>query len=300
MSLFTEQSSASSPSLSISLINELLRASLGEFTGMDTEDREYTSLEALWGYELGDNKKKSTKADVGKSVPATTSDVESFNSSWYKDAFNYWEDEEVCPITDDGVLGGYGALTETDTRDSNAFLDVLKQIRPQLKFDVVADCGAGIGRVTKNLLLSRFSNVHLVEQSPRLLAAAPSYLGQENNGRITCIVTGLQDFNPTPNTYDVIWIQWVIGHLHDIDFVHFFRRCSLGLKPGGVIVLKDNTTTNCAFLVDKVDSSIARHAEYIRILIRLAGLNIVVEQVQKDFPEELLPVTMFAISSPPP
>jgi AdoMet dependent proline di-methyltransferase len=47
-----------------------------------------------------------------------------------------------------------------------------------------------------------------------------------------------QDFNPEPNTYDVIWIQWVIGHLADLDFISFFKRCAKGLKPGGAIVLK--------------------------------------------------------------
>jgi 2-polyprenyl-3-methyl-5-hydroxy-6-metoxy-1,4-benzoquinol methylase len=41
--------------------------------------------------------------------------------------------------------------------------------------------------------------------------------------------------------YDVIWIQWVVGHLTDDDFVDFFLRCRKGLKPGGVIVLKENT-----------------------------------------------------------
>ena len=287
--------------LSIKLINDLLTGVLGKFTGMDTEDREYSNLEQLWGYEL-DGKKRSlpetdksvvTKGPTGAQAEGAPEHI------WYKDAFNYWEDEEICPITDDGVLGGYGSLTEMDTRDSNIFLDTLASKCPLLKFDTVADCGAGIGRVTKNLLLSRFNKVDLVEQSPRLMAAAPGYLGPDSIGRIECVVQGLQDFAPSPNTYDVIWIQWVIGHLHDIDFVHFFRRCAAGLRPGGIIALKDNSTESCAFLVDKEDSSIARHTEYIRILLRLAGLNILMEQRQTDFPEELLPVTMFAIAPPP-
>jgi hypothetical protein len=63
-----------------------------------------------------------------------------------------------------------------DTRDSNVFLDKLLLARPGLQLDRVADCGAGIGRVTKNLLLPRCRVVDLVEQSPRLLAAAPAYL----------------------------------------------------------------------------------------------------------------------------
>ncbi len=53
--------------------------------------------------------------------------------------------------------------------------------------------GAGIGRVSKHLLLHRFQHVDLIEQSPRLLAAAPEYIGvQDGSERVTCIVQGLQ------------------------------------------------------------------------------------------------------------
>jgi protein N-terminal methyltransferase len=286
--------------LSIKFINELLLASMGKIHGMDTEDREYSSILALWGYELHKNKhniKASKKSKASASLVIAEADIDKEGErKWYNDAFNYWENSEICPISDDGVLGGYGKLTPLDTRDSNVFLDAIKAQRPELQFDVAADCGAGIGRVTKNLLLSRFKEVHLVEQSPRLLAAAPEYIGAGANERIKCIVVGLQDFNPEPNAYDVIWIQWVIGHLHELDFVTFFRKCAKGLRPGGIIALKDNTTENCTFLVDKDDSSVARHLEYIRILLRLAGLDILLEQRQMDFPEELFPVTMFALA----
>lgn len=53
------------------------------------------------------------------------------------------------------------------------------------------DCGAGIGRVTKHLLLERFDSVDIVEQSPRLLRAAPKYVGRERD-RTTCVCVGLQ------------------------------------------------------------------------------------------------------------
>ena len=73
-------------------------------------------------------------------------------------------DSSNCPVSDDGVLQGYGLLTPLDVRDSNIFLDQLQQSFPALQFDHVADCGAGIGRVTKHLLLPRFRHVDLVEQ----------------------------------------------------------------------------------------------------------------------------------------
>lgn len=115
---------------------------------------------------------------------------------WYNKAFQYWESEENCPISDDGVLGGYGKVTPMDTRDSNLFLDKLISQRFGLELNNVADCGAGIGRVTKNLLLPRCKHIDLIEQSPRLLHAAPQYLAsgisEDNSSKLSYINIGLQ------------------------------------------------------------------------------------------------------------
>lgn len=106
-------------------------------------------------------------------------------------------------------------MTPMDVKDSNKFLDELSALRPGFNFDKAAgtrmiflndytialpkffhpirrlDCGAGIGRVTKLLLLKRFNNVDMVEQSPRLLNAAPAYIGPDT-ARATPVLLGLQ------------------------------------------------------------------------------------------------------------
>lgn len=43
----------------------------------------------------------------------------------------------ICFIepADDGVLGGYGALTPVDVVGSNSMLDELSEMRPTLQFD---------------------------------------------------------------------------------------------------------------------------------------------------------------------
>lgn len=61
-------------------------------------------------------------------------------------SLQYWASK---PATIDGVLGGYGALTEIDLRDSMAFF---KQLRKSDKVARAADLGAGVGRVTVGLL----------------------------------------------------------------------------------------------------------------------------------------------------
>lgn len=100
-------------------------------------------------------------------------------------AQDFWDNPSKCPVNDDGVLQGYGKLTPLDSRDSNIFLDVLSSKYPQLKLGRAADCGAGIGRVTKHFLLGRFQHVDLIEQSSRLSAATLAYVGLENKQRIT-------------------------------------------------------------------------------------------------------------------
>lgn len=279
MSNFVDNSGESP--LTIDTLESMLIATSGVISGCDSDEKDYTSIKQLWKDELKPNKAKPEE------------------TIWYSNAAEFWDDPEKCPITDDGVLQGFGEITPADTIGSNEFLDGLAASNPSLEFNRAADCGAGIGRVTKNFLLPRFLHVDLIEQSPRLSAATNAYINSaEDQKRITCIVQGLQDFAPPPNTYDVIWIQWVIGHIFDLDAIKFFKRCAAGLKPGGLVVLKDNISApgGFTFVVDKDDSSVARSLAYMKLLITLAGLKIDVETVQAGFPEELTPVVMLSMS----
>lgn len=200
----------------------------------------------------------------------------------------------------DGVLGGFGALTPMDSKGSNEFLDKLVNLLPDLKLNKAADCGAGIGRVTKSFLMNRFEYIDLIEQSPRLLNNSFNYLKldeEEYKRRIGLINLGLQNFLPEKNSYDVIWIQWVVGHLHDLDFIKFFKRCAEGLREGGCIILKDNTIKNNSelFCLDLDDNSVCRNKKYLDILFEFCNLEIIYEEYQKDFPPELYPVAMIAL-----
>ena len=66
-------------------------------------------------------------------------------------------------------------------------------------------------------------------------------------------------------------------------------------------MLKDNVLTqpDCTFLWDLTDSSVARHRTDMKLLLSLAGLQVVLEMQQTDFPEDLFPVMMWAISVAP-
>jgi protein N-terminal methyltransferase len=104
----------------------------------------------------------------------------------------------------------------------------------------------------------------------------------------------LQGFQPQLGRYDVIWIQWAIGHLTDDDFVLFFAACAKGLTADGIVVVKEN---NCSlgFLVDKDDSSVTRSDKYFRELFKRCNYELFLVEKQKGFPKELFAVRMYAL-----
>jgi AdoMet dependent proline di-methyltransferase len=87
----------------------------------------------------------------------------------------------------------------------------------------IADCGAGVGRVSEQLLLHHFSEVDLLEPSRHLLdaavknlkaaVAAGTYPPGHSVGVAMC--HGLQEFRPPVGHYDCIWIQWCLLYLTD-------------------------------------------------------------------------------------
>ncbi|KAH9490204.1 N-terminal Xaa-Pro-Lys N-methyltransferase 1-A [Bulinus truncatus] len=213
---------------------------------------------------------------------------------FYSDAKDYWA--KVDP-TVNGMLGGFAKISPIDINGSKAFL------RPFLKIaggsvvpKYALDCGAGIGRVTKRLLLPIFENVDMVEQDKHFCDNAKEFIGSEASrvGSIFC--SGLQDFTPEENKYDLIWTQWVLGHLEDNHLIQFFQRCKKGLAEGGVLIAKENVLEDGKKTFDEIDSSYTRTKSELKTCINKAGLNIISEQKQKDFPKDLYPVYMFALN----
>jgi len=71
---------------------------------------------------------------------------------------------------------------------------------------------------------------------------------------------GLEDWEPEKDVqYDLIWIQWCVGHLTDAQLVGFLERCKSVLNPEwGLIVVKENNSTSGGDDFDETDSSITR------------------------------------------
>lgn len=87
----------------------------------------------------------------------------------YEKSKNYWSN---VPASVNGMLGGFSCLTTMDIRDSNIFLKKLFQMKNGPLKRRVLDCGAGIGRITENLLCKHFEYVDLLEQNEKFLEKA--------------------------------------------------------------------------------------------------------------------------------
>jgi len=273
--------------------------------GSDTNGRDYDSISQMWEIE-----KILIKDNYDDIAPIADGEELEGKTAWYSKGHLYWED---APPTVDGMLGGFSQLSTRDLKFSLNFMRELLEIRPELRLRLEQDhaeveeendghiptrsceCGAGIGRVTKGLLLDLgFEKCDLVETSPTLIRGAPEYIGDHHSKKCQYFCTGLQDFEPSFESYDVVWIQWVVAYLTDYDLVNFFIRMGASLRLGGIIILKDNTCTHEAFVLDKDDSSLTRSLPYLLVLAEIAGLRVVKKVHQDDFPDSIFPVPMIA------
>ncbi|KAK8618229.1 hypothetical protein V6N13_132229 [Hibiscus sabdariffa] len=290
-----------------------------EATGTDSDGREFKSAQEMWREQAGDDPQKT---------------------QWYREGVAYWEGVEASV---DGVLGGFGQVNDADIKGSEAFLNSLLHerfsdagrnqhlvalashrwktsyhdlmgkhgwwMKEEEEKKVVSikgkDCGSGIGRITKNLLIRYFNEVDLLEPVSHFLDAARESLSQEHfvasdvHKATNFYCVPLQEFTPDAGRYNVIWIQWCIGHLTDDDFISFFKRAKVGLKPGGFFILKENIARN-GFVLDKEDRSITRSDLYFKDLFRQCGLHLYKMKDQKGLPQELFAVKMYALTTEAP
>ena len=83
-----------SDELTHSDIEEMLLAVNGRIVGLDTDDNEYDSILPIWDKELT----RTTLLD--NKIPSSEAEKSASELVWYNKAFEYWESDTNCPITD--------------------------------------------------------------------------------------------------------------------------------------------------------------------------------------------------------
>jgi protein N-terminal methyltransferase len=275
-----------------------------ECEGVDTDGKPYESKAAMWAQALAPP--AATAEAAGTAAPDAAPDA----SNWYKKSCDYWDTQEATVV---GMLGGLDQLHDRDIRASRTFLDALER-RHGLQTGAGCRCvdvGAGIGRITKALLLPLFPCVDMLEQNAEYLRESVKYIGPSapNIGavgkRFAC---GMQEFNVVDaatgescqGRWNLVYIQWCIIFLTDDDFVAFIRKLVGCLAGGGIICIKDNIAPRGrrqGFVLDNSDSSIMRSDRYMKDLFAKAGVVVISESLQRDFPSDTFPVKAYALVS---
>ncbi|KAG8348450.1 hypothetical protein TRVL_00699 [Trypanosoma vivax] len=235
--------------------------------GCDTEGRRYTSVEDMWRHEL-------------------RGDLYDSQSGWYGKSLNFWS---KAPTTVSGVLGGMEHIHDVDIRDSHSFIVSL----PDRGAARALDCGAGIGRITKALLCNLYGVTDLLEPVQGMLEKAKEELQGLPVGEF--ILSSMESAKLPPNRYDLIVIQWCAIYLTDEHFVKFLAQCKTALTSKGYIFFKENCMSDDEFIVDKDDSSLTRPDKHYKQIFKAAGVELVKEAAQSDWPSDLLPVKMYAL-----
>lgn len=214
--------------------------------------------------------------------------------SFFKGSLPYWSGIDA---TVDGMLGGLEKLDGVDIRCSIRFLNRFfkgKGDSSSLSLDV----GAGIGRVSKNLLLKYFEKVSILESDIRFVEKAKEDLGKYLNESFCCRWQEIP--SPSNSKYSLVWIQWVLSYGSDDEIIEFLQKIKGHLiNNGGLIAIKENVLSSNHPIdhvqIDEDDHSIVRSVEHFRILFEKAKYKIIGESIQKGFPPHLFPVRMFML-----
>ncbi|KAI9682106.1 MAG: Alpha N-terminal protein methyltransferase 1 [Caeruleum heppii] len=225
----------------------------------------------------------------------------------HAEALKYWS--SISPDVN-GMLGGFPQISRIDLQGSANFLAKIRRqssstTRP---IERAVDCGAGIGRVTKGFLSKVAKVTDIVEPVEKFvdeIRHGESLAPLRKKGLIGEVHRiGLEDWLPQEKGYDLIWNQWCLGHLTDLQLVAYLQRCGLALRDGGFLVIKENMSTDSdeADIFDDVDNSVTRTDKKFRGLFAEGGLRIVQTELQSGFPRELglFPVRFYALRAAPP
>ncbi|KAK6368135.1 hypothetical protein LTS17_009876 [Exophiala oligosperma] len=256
------------------------------------------------------------------------------------DQLAYWNQ---ISADEDGMLGGYPQVSRIDIQFSRTFLGKLRRLYPPATktttttttypFTRCLETGAGIGRVTLNLLsticeridiiepIEKFTNVLTVSDSPLVksgqlrrvynvplqdwtVETSPSWQASNDTSppppTTTTTATDDTTITPTPtkNKADRPHKYDLIWNQWCLSHLSFDALIPL-LAADGWIIAKENLSTN-AFGTDtyyEEDSTVTRSDQNWRAAFEKAGLKIVKTQLQTGFPKDLglLPVRIYAM-----
>ncbi|KAJ9453051.1 Methyltransferase [Diplonema papillatum] len=234
--------------------------------------------------------------DIGDFEDGAPDDAEA-KRIWYNQGERYWNNQ---PSTINGMMFGPGAKQPAEDcggaealtlRDLSGTLSFLQQ--QGCSGRRALDCGAGIGRVARGVLQQLYSEVDMVEPASHLVEYIKKSGGAPGGGAV--FQKPVQDFNPKRSgPYDFVAMNWCAGFITDDDLVQFLRRAKESLIRSGRVLLKENVSCS-SFRARRRSASVARTDTHYKSIFRMAGLEVVGEEVQDGLPEGWLDVKMYLL-----
>ncbi|KAJ5637400.1 Alpha N-terminal protein methyltransferase 1 [Penicillium lividum] len=217
-------------------------------------------------------------------------------------SINYWNSLPSTSAEMLGMLGTYPWYTRIELQGSKNFLTKVRRLIPALpqsgKFPLGVDCGAGVGRVTEGFLSHVCEVVDAVEPVEKFTKVMAESKLKADGVVGDIYIVGLENWYPQKK-YDLIWVQWCVGHCTDAQLVEFIMRCRHALTENGVMVLKENLSTDPQNqdMYDDLDSSVTRTDGKFKQLFTAAGMVVIKSEIQTGFPKQfkLLPVKSYAL-----
>lgn len=208
---------------------------------------------------------------------------------WYCKTKQHWAESDN---TLKGILGGYDEVHESDVKTSSELLEGLINLQELMPFRAI-DCGAGIGRVVKSVLINYFDEVDIVEQEEKFVYTCNEEFKGESKVK-DIYQASLQQFQ-FKKKYDLIWIQWCMENLEDKDLLSFLIRCKDALTKKGMIIAKENLSDEDKEIYSSVDNSKVRTLSQLQSLFKKSGLIINRQFYHPNWPEDLLSVGVFVL-----
>lgn len=187
--------------------------------------------------------------------------------------------------TDESFIAGNDPkLHRNDEKSTKRILILLKREFGQ-KFDSVIEFAAGIGRVTKRVFTNFFNTIDAVEPAEPLASKIEELKNsKESKGKINKVYhKGGAEFE-FEKKYDMIFGQWFLENMNDLDVLKFVLKAKKHLNPKGRLFFKENASS----FDESKDTAIGqkiRQRKALSFLFELCGLRIVMLKVSDNYPE---------------
>jgi protein N-terminal methyltransferase len=214
--------------------------------------------------------------------------MEEEKTNWYEKSRDYWANSETSIK---GVLGGNEQVHSIDVKTSCELIEGLIGTK-KLTAGRVIDCGAGIGRVTSDVLVNYFSECDLMEQDIKYVEFAKEKFNKQTKVK-SIFLSSFQDFE-FESKYDCIWIQWCLENLDDFDLINFIKKCCDALSNDGLVIIKENIVAK-GYVFSNSDYSKQRSDKIFKEIFTQCGLKIFKHFHHPNWPSDLMKVSVFVL-----